>query len=161
MFEHCCRPVARHGSPLAQVWTLKSPASAVAPYVSYAQQFGPYPHWTSKYNDSLPGFTTQQGKTSEIATSSLSLPRNLVGQDTVIHTRRPEAWTSLSETDAALFDFLRHGGRFSELNEQDTNRKTPSLLSERDRFRAAPRAPSARWTLSRLRVAVAASHHGR
>jgi hypothetical protein len=82
----------------------------------------------------LLGFTTQQGKTSEVATSSLSLPRKLVGQDTVIHTRRPEAWSSLSETDAALLDFLRHGGRFSELNEQDTNRKMLSLLSERDRF---------------------------
>ena len=82
----------------------------------------------------LLGFTTQMGKQSEVATSSLSLPRKLVGKDTVVHTRRPEAWASLSETDAAVLDFLRNGGRFSELNEQETNRKTLTLLAERDRF---------------------------
>lgn len=82
----------------------------------------------------LLGFTSQMGRRSEIATNSLSLPRKLVGQDTVIHTRRPEAWASLSETDAALLDFLRNAGRFSELSEQETNRKTLALLSERDRF---------------------------
>ncbi len=63
----------------------------------------------------LLGFTTQTARRIEISTSALSLPRKLVGSDTVIHTRRPEAWASLSESDAALLDFLRRAGRTSEL----------------------------------------------
>ena len=82
----------------------------------------------------LLGFTTQMAKQGEIATSAQSLPRKLVGHDTVIHTRRPEAWASLSETDAALLDFLRRGGKFSELSQGETIRKTSSLLSEQGRF---------------------------
>ena len=50
----------------------------------------------------LLGFTTQMPKQGELATSALSLPRKLVGDDTLIHTRRPEAWATLSETDAAF-----------------------------------------------------------
>lgn len=83
---------------------------------------------------SLLGFTTQMAKHAEIATSALSLPRKLVGQETVIHTRRPEAWASLSDTDAALLDFLREGGKFSELSPEETIRKTLTLLSEQGRF---------------------------
>ena len=79
----------------------------------------------------LLGFTTQMPKQPEIATSALSLPRKLVGNDTLIHTRRPEAWAGLTETDAALLDFLRHGGKFSELSQEDTTRKLLVLLSER------------------------------
>jgi hypothetical protein len=73
-------------------------------------------------------------KQGEIATSALSLPRKLVGNETVIHTRRPEAWASLSETDAALLDLLRHGAKFSELSKEDTIRKLLVLLSEQGRF---------------------------
>lgn len=82
----------------------------------------------------LLGFTTQMAKQGEIATSALSLPRKLVGKDTVIHTRRPEAWASLSETEAALLDFLRHGAKFSELSHEDTIRKLLALLSEQGRL---------------------------
>ena len=39
------------------------------------------------------------------------LPRKLLGDDTVVHTRRPDVWKNLSETDAALLDFLRRAGR--------------------------------------------------
>ena len=82
----------------------------------------------------LLGFTTQMAKQGEIATSAGSLPRKLVGHDTVIHTRRPESWAGLSESDAALLDFLRRGGRFSELSQAETIRKTLALLSEQKRF---------------------------
>jgi hypothetical protein len=82
----------------------------------------------------LLGFTTQMPKQSEIATSALSLPRKLVGNDTLIHTRRPEAWATLSETDAALLDFLRHGGKFSDLSQEDTIRKLSALLAEQGRL---------------------------
>jgi hypothetical protein len=57
-----------------------------------------------------------------------------VGSETVIHTRRPEAWTGLSEADAALLDFLRRGGRTSELSPEETIRRTLKLLSEKGRF---------------------------
>ncbi len=79
-------------------------------------------------------FTTQNAKRGEIATSAVSLPRRLVGSDTVIHTRRPEAWASLSAADAALLDFLRHAGKSSELSPADTMRRTIDLLAERGRF---------------------------
>src|SRR5580700_248263 len=78
----------------------------------------------------LLGFTTQTARQNEVSTSALSLPRKLVGTDTVIHTRRPEAWTGLSESDAALLDFLRRGGRTSELSPQETIRRTLALFSE-------------------------------
>ena len=54
----------------------------------------------------LLGFSTQTPRRSEVATSSLSLPRKLIGAETHVHVRRPEAWKSLSETEAALLDFL-------------------------------------------------------
>jgi hypothetical protein len=82
----------------------------------------------------LLGFTTQSARQGELATSALSLPRKLVGGDTVVHTRRPHAWATLSETDAALLDFLRRGGRTSELSPEETIRRTLMLLSEKGRF---------------------------
>jgi hypothetical protein len=82
----------------------------------------------------LLGFTTQTAARSEIATNALSLPRKLVGADTVIHTRRPEAWSNLSETDAALLDFLRQRGKSSELSPEDTIHRALALASEQGRF---------------------------
>ena len=81
----------------------------------------------------LLGFTTQTGRRSEVATTALSLPRKLIGDNTLVHTRRPEAWADLSETDAALLDFLRHAAKLSELSHADTIRKLLLLLSERGR----------------------------
>ena len=82
----------------------------------------------------LLGFSTQSASRGELATSALSLPRKLVGSATIIHTRRPESWGSLSDEDAALLDFLRTGGRTSELSPEDTVRRTCSLLSRSGRF---------------------------
>ena len=58
----------------------------------------------------LLSLTTQNPRQGEVATSSLSLPRKLIGDDTIIHTRRPEAWSRLSEIDAAILDFFRRRG---------------------------------------------------
>jgi hypothetical protein len=82
----------------------------------------------------LLGFTTQTARRREVATSGLSLPRKLVGAETVIHTRRPAAWARLSDTDAALLDFLRRGGATSELSPEDTIRRTLSLLGDKGRM---------------------------
>lgn len=82
----------------------------------------------------LLGFTTQNAARSEVATSALSLPRKLVGADTVIHGRRPDAWSGLSETDAAILDFLRRSGRTSGLAPDETVRRLLSLFSGKDRF---------------------------
>lgn len=90
----------------------------------------------------LLGFTTQAAGRSEIATTAGSLPRKLTGRDTVIHTRRPEAWKRLSERDAALLDFLRRGGRTSELSEEDTIRRTLRLLKESGRYERLARVAS-------------------
>src|SRR5205823_3772927 len=82
----------------------------------------------------LLGFTTQMAGRGEVATSALSLPRKLIGSDTVIHTRRPQAWAGLSDADAALLDFLRRAGNTSELSNEETLRKTLALFSEKGRF---------------------------
>lgn len=83
---------------------------------------------------SLLGFTTQTAKRGEVSTSGLSLPRKLVGEDTIIHTRRPQAWTKLSSTDAALLDFLRQGGKTSELSPKETAGKVLELVSQEGCF---------------------------
>jgi hypothetical protein len=83
----------------------------------------------------LLGFTTQTAGRPELATSALSVPRKLVGPETVVHTRRPEAWSRLSEIEAALLDFLRCGGRASELTPQETVRRTLELMGARGRYR--------------------------
>ena len=75
----------------------------------------------------LLGFTTQSTGRSEVATRGFRLPRKLLGSDTIIHTRRPDAWKALSDTDAALLDFLRRTGRTSELSPEDTVKRTLTL----------------------------------
>lgn len=82
----------------------------------------------------LLGFSMQTARRAEVVTTALSLPRKLVGSDTIIHTRRPERWADLSETDTALLNFLRRAGRTSELSPEETARCTVSLLSAPGRF---------------------------
>lgn len=82
----------------------------------------------------LLGFTTQTAGRGEVATSGFRLPRKLLGADTVVHTRRPEAWAGLSDTDAALLDFLRRAGRTSELSPADTVKRTLALCRDGGRF---------------------------
>jgi len=93
----------------------------------------------------LLGFTTQASARSEVATSGLSLPRKLVGGDTVVHTRRPAAWARLTTSEAALLDLLRRGARTSELPPEETVRRTLALFAEPGRFerlaRVAPHEP--------------------
>ena len=80
------------------------------------------------------GFTTQNSARVEVATTGLSLPRLIVGKETVIHTRRPESWRGLSETDAALLDFLRNRGESSELSPEETVDKLLVYFRELGRF---------------------------
>jgi hypothetical protein len=82
----------------------------------------------------LLGFTTQNPKRGEIATSGPSLPRKLVGSETIIHTRRPEAWAKLSDADAAMLDFLRRRGKPSELSPEETVQRTLNFMSEKGRY---------------------------
>jgi hypothetical protein len=82
----------------------------------------------------LLGFTTQMPARREIATTAFSLPRKLLGRDILVHLRRPQAWATLSKSDAALLDFLRRGGRTSELSPEETIHKTLRLFSENRRF---------------------------
>lgn len=82
----------------------------------------------------LLGFTTQMPKQKEIATSAGSLPRKLVGADTIIHTRRPAHWDKLTDEEAAWLDFLRNAGKTSELSPEETTNRTIALLKEKGRF---------------------------
>jgi hypothetical protein len=91
-----------------------------------------FPAGTAAAN--LLGFTTQSAGRAEVATSARSLPRKLVGAETVVHTRRPEAWARLSESDAALLDFLRRKATPTELSPAATVQRVLSLMSEEGRF---------------------------
>jgi len=82
----------------------------------------------------LLGFTTQTARKGEVATTAGSIPRKLLGAETIVHTRRPEAWAGLSDTDAALLDFLRQGGKTSELSPYETIRRILAFLSEKGRY---------------------------
>ena len=82
----------------------------------------------------LLGFTTQTPGRAEVATVGFTLPKKLLGSDTIIHTRRPDTWTGLRETDAALLDFLRRAGRTSELSPGETVRRTLVLFRDKGRF---------------------------
>lgn len=83
---------------------------------------------------SLLGLTTQTARYSEVATSASSLPRKLVGERTLVHTRRPEAWGSLMPMDAAFLDVLRNHARTSELSPAETIRRLQKLLQEEHRL---------------------------
>jgi hypothetical protein len=104
---------------------------------------GVFPAGTGAAN--LLGFTTQNPARLEVATDGLSLPRLIVGKETVIHTRRPETWRELSETDAALLDFLRNRGASSELSVEETVNKLLAYFREPGRFerllKVAPSEP--------------------
>lgn len=82
----------------------------------------------------LLGFTTQNPAQVEVATDGVSLPRLIVSQETVSHTRRPEAWRGLPETDTALLDFLRRRGESSELSPEETVDKLLEYFREPGRF---------------------------
>ena len=77
------------------------------------------------------GFTTQMPRQKEIATSAPSLPRKLIGQDTILHTRRPAHWNKISEEKAAWLDFLRNAGKTSEFAPEATARRAMALLAEK------------------------------
>ena len=54
--------------------------------------------------------------------------------DAIIHTRRPAAWAQLSDSDAAILDFLRHGATSSELPPDETSKRILMLMAEKGRF---------------------------
>lgn len=83
----------------------------------------------------LLGFSTQNPAKMEIATNGLSLPRLIVGKETIIHTRRPEAWQILSSTEAALLDFLRARGKTSELSLKNTVSKLLKQFNDPGQFK--------------------------
>jgi hypothetical protein len=91
-----------------------------------------FPAGTAAAN--LLGFTTQIPAKQEFATTGGSLPRTIIGKDARLHTRRPEAWKKLSETEAALLDFIRSRGMTSELSPDDTIRKLLGMLGEKGRY---------------------------
>ncbi|HEX2918237.1 MAG TPA: DUF6088 family protein [Edaphobacter sp.] len=92
-----------------------------------------FPSGSSAAN--LLGFTTQTPMRGEVATSSLSLPKKLIGAETRVHARRPEAWRELSETEAAILDFLRSGGKTGELSPEQTVSRMLHLLSQDKRLK--------------------------
>jgi len=93
---------------------------------------GVFPSGVSAAN--LLGFTTQNPGRVEVSTDGPSLPRLIVGKETVIHTRRPESWRELSQEDAAFLDFLRNRGASSELPPKQTVLRLIELGREKRRI---------------------------
>lgn len=91
------------------------------------------------------GFTTQTPSRGELSTSAGSIPRKLIGRETIVHTRRPEAWKFLTGNEAALLEFMRRGGRDSELSPEDTLMRMRNFISKAKLFKklleAAPSEP--------------------
>lgn len=83
---------------------------------------------------SMLGFTTQMSQQNEVATSALSLPRKLLGPDTIIHRMRPAAWGDLSADDAAMLELLRARAKTSELSAPDTIKRVLAHFSNSERF---------------------------
>ena len=83
----------------------------------------------------LLGFSTQNAAKIEVATNGLSLPRLIIGKETIVHTRRPESWKGLSYKDAAILDFLRKGGVTSELSSDETVCKLLGYFYEPGQFK--------------------------
>jgi Family of unknown function (DUF6088) len=94
---------------------------------------GVFPAGTAAAN--LLGFTTQNPSRIELATDGTSLPRTFLGKDALVHTRRPPAWRTLSETDAALLDFLRNRGASNELSPKQAVDKLLTYFREPGRFK--------------------------
>jgi hypothetical protein len=69
----------------------------------------------------LLGFTTQNAIDGTFATTASSLPTAWLGQRAKLYTRRPSTWENLSATEAALLDFLRSRGEWSDLSSSETN----------------------------------------
>jgi hypothetical protein len=82
----------------------------------------------------LLGFTTQNPARIELATDGTSLPRRFLGKDALVHTRRPPAWRTLSDIDAALLDFLRNRGASNELSPKQAVDKLLTYFREPGRF---------------------------
>lgn len=84
---------------------------------------------------SMLGLTTQTARRGEVATNATSLPRKLMGTDTVIHTRRPEAWARLTPIEASILDVFRNGGESSDLSPAETIARLQKLLKEEMRLK--------------------------
>ena len=76
------------------------------------------------------GFTTQLASQPELSTSVSSVQRKLLEPDTIIHTHRPDAWKRLASDEAALLEFIRRGGRDSELSPEQTIARLSHLISK-------------------------------
>ena len=90
-------------------------------------------------------FTTQAPSRAEISTLSGSLPKKLIGSEVIVHTRRPNAWKWLSGDEAALLEFMRRGGRDTELSPEETLERTRKLITTMKAYKkllaAAPSEP--------------------
>ncbi len=80
------------------------------------------------------GFTTQSPTRIEVATNGVSLPRLFYSKEAIVHTRRPESWLAISQTDAALLDFLRNRGTSGALPAEETLNKLLGYFREPGRL---------------------------
>ena len=95
------------------------PVSSELPY--QLTQIRVYPAGVNAAN--LLGFTTQNAIDGTFATTANSLPTAWLGERAKLFTRRPSTWENLAATEAALLDFLRSRGEWSDLSPSETNQQ--------------------------------------
>lgn len=82
----------------------------------------------------LLGFTTQNAFNGTFATTANSLPTKWLGERAKLYTRRPSTWVKLSEVEAALLDFLRTRGKWSDLSAPETKERLLKHFQVPERF---------------------------
>lgn len=102
----------------------------------------------------LLGFTNKPLAKSEVATTARSLSPKLVGPRTVVYIRRPEVWATLTDSEAALLDFLRRGGAHCDLSPDQAISRVTALLSSPRTFERLVKA--ARTEPPRVRAILGA-----
>lgn len=78
----------------------------------------------------LLGLTSQNPQIAEVSTSSSSIPRKLIGEKIVINSRRPSAWSKLTEKEASVLDFLRGKALATDLESKEVIKRVLNILSE-------------------------------
>jgi uncharacterized protein DUF6088 len=80
------------------------------------------------------GFTTRMPARLDLVTNGDNFPRLFENGRIMLHRRRPVTWRYLTETDGALLEFMRDGGKFSALSPEETAAKLIEHCREPGRY---------------------------
>ena len=111
--------------PRATAFGPSIPSSAQM-QVTLAKHVKVFPSGTAA--GSFLGLSTQMPAKRVVSTTRQSVPRQLIGKDTIVHTRRPEKWKHLADTEACVLELLRDRASTSELSPEETVARCTAYL---------------------------------